>query len=166
MLRLATILGALAWGAILITAALADTASTTTVAASPWVTLAAPYVNLIVEALVGAAITWGVALFQRWTGRKIQESLVNSIKSAAATEAGVAMAKAENNLAGRSIDVKSPIVAQGVTALQGRIPDILKNAGATPEALSAIVAGEIGKLQASAPPAAPVVITTGIGGQA
>ncbi len=136
---------------------------TTAIAAAPLVAIIKPYLEVAVDAAITGLIGWGVLLVQKWTGVQIQASLVNSIKSAAATEAGRLVASAEDNLATKSINVGSPIVAQAVTNIQGRIPDVLKSAGATPETLGAIVAGEIGKLQASTvatpviPPAAPAV---------
>jgi hypothetical protein len=129
--------------------AVAQTAApATTVSLAPWVNFVAPYVNLILPPIVTALVGWAVFKFQQWTNIKIEASAVASIKSAAATSAGVMVAGAEDNLAGKTINVGSPGVAAAANAVIAALPKLTNLVGADTDSVSRIVVGEIGKIQA------------------
>lgn len=111
-----------------------------------------PYIiaglGTIITALVGLA----VAFIKQKTGVDIQASQVASLKDAMKTEAASMVAAASDNLAGKTFNVGSPVVAAAVTRVEARIPDLIKATGASPEVLATIMTGELGKLQATMPP--------------
>jgi hypothetical protein len=123
----------------------------TQVPAAPWVAFFSPYVDLLVKAIVGISFTFAVAKIQQISGVHLQASAVASLKSAAATEAGVLVAGAEDNLAGRSFKIGDPFVASIANRIAANFPDSKQTAGATVEDLQKFVVGEIGKLQAPQP---------------
>jgi hypothetical protein len=171
MLRLATILGALAWGTILITGALADTGPSTSIAVLPWYQAAKPFILVVFATTFPVLFGWLCYQFQIRTGIKVSAQAQAQFQQAAINGAGRVLAAQEGNIANLKFDVKSAVIADEATKVAALIPDTLKQIGVTPEAAGAVlanaIAGKVGQLQAAATiPAAPVVITTGIGGQA
>lgn len=120
------------------------------IAAGPIVEALRPIISGVVAATVGVAVTFGVALLKRWTGVTLQSTYVDSLRQAAQTEAGVLIAEAADNLSSRSITVTSPAIAAAAARIATAMPDAVRAGGKTPEDLSRLVAGEIGKLQAHA----------------
>jgi hypothetical protein len=126
------------------------TDSASAIAAGPIVEALRPIISAVVAATVGIAVTFGVALLKRWTGVTLQSTYVDSLRQAALTEAGVLIAEAADNLSSRSITVTSPAIAAAAARIATAMPDAVRAGGKTPEDLSRLVAGEIGKLQAHA----------------
>lgn len=126
------------------------TDSASAIAAGPIVEALRPIISGVVAATVGVAVTFGVALLKRWTGVTLQSTYVDSLRQAAQTEAGVLVAEAADNLSSRSITVTSPAIAAAAARIATAMPDAVRAGGKTPEDLSRLVAGEIGKLQAHA----------------
>jgi hypothetical protein len=139
------------------------TDSSTAIAAAPFVVALQPILTAAATTIVGAAVTFAVALFAKYTGVTLQASYVETLRGAAETEAGAAVAEAADNLAGRSIPVDSPIVVAAAARIGAGLPDFMKAAGVTPDDVARLVAGEIGKLQAQTPAlvAAPAQATAG-----
>src|SRR5580692_9184679 len=127
---------------------MANTASA--IAVGPIIEALRPIISALVTAIVGVAVTFGVALLKRWTGVTLQSAYVDSLRQAAQTEAGVLVAEAADNLSSRSITVTSPAIAAAAGRIATAMPDAVRAVGKTPEDLSRLVAGEIGKLQAHA----------------
>src|ERR1700744_4464132 len=123
-----------------------DTASTIT--AGPIIETLRPIISDAVTAIVGVAVTFGVALLKRWTGASLQSTCVDSLRQAAQTEAGILVAEAADNLSSRSITVGSPAIAAAAARIAAAMPEAVRAVGKTPEDLGRRVAGEIGKLQA------------------
>jgi hypothetical protein len=126
------------------------TDSASAIAAGPIVEALRPIISAVVAATVGVAVTFGVALLKRWTGMTLRSSYVDSLRRAAETEAGVLVAEAADNLSSRSIAVTSPAIAAAAARIATAMPDAVRAVRKTPEDLSRLVAGEIGKLQAHA----------------
>lgn len=120
------------------------------IAAGPIVETLRPIISACVTAMVGVAVTFGVALLKRWTGVTLQSAYVDSLRQAAQTEAGVLVAEAADNLSSRSITVTSPAIAAAAARIAAAMPEAVKAVGKTPEDLGRLVAGEVGKLQARA----------------
>jgi hypothetical protein len=127
---------------------MANTAST--IAVGPIIEALRPIISAVVTAIVGVAVTFGVALLRRWTGVTLRSAYVDSLRQAAQTEAGVLVAEAADNLSSRSITVTSPAIAAAAVRIAAAMPEAVRAVGKTPEDLGRIVAGEIGKLQARA----------------
>jgi hypothetical protein len=121
-----------------------------TIAVGPIVETLRPMISAIVAAMVGAAVTFGVALLKRLTGVTLQSAYVDSLRQAAQTEAGVLIAEATDNLSSRSITVTSPAIAAAAARIAAAMPEAVRAVGKTPDDLGRLVAGEIGKLQAHA----------------
>ena len=126
------------------------TNSASAIATGPIVEALRPMISAVVTATVGVAITFGAALLKRWTGVTLQSAYVDSLRQAAQTEAGVLVAEAADNLASRSITVTSPAITAAAARIAAAMPRAVRAVGKTPEDLSRLVAGEIGKLQAHA----------------
>jgi hypothetical protein len=118
------------------------------IAVGPIVETLRPIISAFVTAIVGVAVTFGVALLKRWTGVTLQSTYVDSLRQAAQTEAGVLIAEASDNLSSRSITIASPAIAAAAARIAATMPEAVRAVGKTPEDLSRLVAGEIGKLQA------------------
>jgi hypothetical protein len=118
------------------------------IAAGPIFEPLRPIVSAVVTAIVGVAVTFGVALLKRWTGVTLRSAYVDSLRQAAQTEAGVLVAEAADNLSSRSITVTSPAIAAAAARIAAAMPEAVRAVGKTPEDLGRIVAGELGKLQA------------------
>lgn len=119
----------------------------TAIAAAPFVTLAEPYAVAIVGVAVPALIGWGVQIFSKWTGIKIDAALEAKLQAAAATEAGQLIAAAGDNLATAKIHVGSPGMAAAANNVAEKMPDVLEALGLDEGHVKAMVVGEIGKLQ-------------------
>jgi hypothetical protein len=120
------------------------------IAIGPIVETLRPIISAFVTAIVGVAVTFGVALLKKWTGVTLQSTYVDSLRQAAQTEAGVLVAEASDNLSSRSITVTSPAIAAAAGRIATAMPEAVRAVGKTPEDLGRLVAGEIGKLQAHA----------------
>jgi hypothetical protein len=126
------------------------TDTSTAISAAPLIAAVQPVIAAIATTIVGMAVTFAAARFAKWTGVTLQASYVETLRKAAETEAGAAVAEAADNLAAREIPLASPIVAAAARRIVDALPDAMKGAGVTPEGVARLVAGEIGKLQARA----------------
>jgi len=126
-----------------------DTA--TAIAAAPFIALIEPYAVAIASAVMPILIGVAVNAFSKWTGVKIDAAHEAKIEAACATEAGKMIAAASDNLATKQIDVGSTPVLAAATKIMSaeHLQAAIAATGATPERIAAIVAGEIGKLQAT-----------------
>ncbi len=115
---------------------------------APAVSAVAPILQAVVATVVSGAVTLGVALFTRWTGVTVRAAYTDALRAAAQTEAGALIAEATDNLSKTSIPVTSPAVAEAAARIAATLPQAMQAVGMTPEGLSRLVAGEIGKLQA------------------
>lgn len=126
------------------------TDSASAVAVGPIVDALRPMVSALVTAIVGVAVTFGVALLKKWTGISLKSAYVDSLRQAAQTEAGILVAEAADNLSSRSITVASPAISAAAARIAAAMPEAVRAVGKTQEDLGRLVAGEIGKLQAYA----------------
>jgi hypothetical protein len=120
------------------------------VAAAPLVAALTPYIDALVPVIITGIIGLVSAALHKWLGVRVNATYEAQIEAAAATEAGKLVAGAEGNLATATIPVGSPIVAAAAARIlaSDHLQDALSATGATPERVAAIVAGELGKLQA------------------
>ena len=120
------------------------------IAVGPIVEALRPTISAVVTAIVGVAVTLGVALLKKWTGVTLQSAYVDSLRQAAQTEAGILVAEAADNLSSRSITVTSPTVAAAAARIAAAMPEVMRAVGKSPDDLGRLIAGEIGRLQAHA----------------
>jgi hypothetical protein len=120
----------------------------------PWVEFVQPYLTAAATVIVPILIAWVAQRLRTWLGVDINATQIERLKSAAATEAGVMIAKESDNLMNKAIPVTDPRIVAAASAIAAKLPDTAAAVGATPDALAKMVQGEIGKLQAvQAPPA-------------
>ena len=144
---------ALASGSIL--AGHAFAADDTSVAVAPVYKLREPYLVMIVGIVVTTALGWIGVLLKSKLGFDLDANMQRTIQDAAMNAAGSVIARMEGQLGNVAIDVRSPLVKQGVDLLIAKVPDAIAHFGLTPDELAKIVQGKIGILQASS--TAPVV---------
>lgn len=123
------------------------------ISAAPFVADIKPYIDVLVEAVVGAVVTLAAAKLNQWTNIKISGALFDKLQSAAKTQAGVMVAGAEDNLANTTVTVSNPVVAAAANKIAADFPHAAEAIGFTPDNLKHLIVGEIGKLQAQTPPA-------------
>lgn len=114
----------------------------------PWVEFLEPYVAIFLGTVVTALAGIVVTKMNQWFNVSIDATQVARLKSAAATAAGGLIAAAEDNLKTKTITVNNPAVVKAANDIISRLPDTAKSVGATPEAVGAMITGEVGKLQA------------------
>jgi hypothetical protein len=124
------------------------TDASTAIAAGPIVEALQPFITAVVTTVVGAFAAIALTTWNRWLGIKTTSDQKDAISKAAATEAGVLVAEASDNLAGRSINVANPAVAAAASRVAAAVPAAIAATGITPADVARVVTGEIGKLQA------------------
>lgn len=120
------------------------------ISAAPFVAILAPYINVAVTALVGAAVTWFVALVHRWTGKDMASADQAKLRQAAQDAAGLVFANAEAGISSVSIHSSDPRIASAAAKVVALEPAIASLSGFTPDAFAHIVTAELGRLQAQA----------------
>ena len=131
--------------------------STTLIAAGPLLAAAQPYVVALIGVVVTALGTLITAELKKHTGVAVHPALVAKVERYIEDKAAQAVASAADNLAGREIDVKSPIVAEITGKIVAALPAEINAVGLTPTAVAHKLAAAFGRLQASmtAVPVAP-----------
>jgi hypothetical protein len=119
-----------------------------------------PILIPIAVSAVGAAVSIGFSAVSHWSGGKIaaDAALEAKVRDAAATEAGVLVAAATDNLATKQVTIRDPMLKQSVANVVAAIPELQAISGWSDAKISSLVVGEIGKLQArmtATAPAAP-----------
>lgn len=129
-------------------------ADDTTVQVLPlYKTVVEPIVLTLVGVLVPALLAYLASLLKSKTGIDLDADMRKRVQDAALNAAGSVLAKAEAPIGNLVIDVKHPLVKQGVDLLISKVPDAIAYLGLTPEKLAEIIQGKLGILQASAPAA-------------
>lgn len=95
-----------------------------------------PYIVAAIGALISAAVGWLVYLVNRKLGLSIDDSLRDSLQTAAANAAGLVLSGLGNRLSTVSIDVRSAPVADAVNYVLKAAPDAVAHFGLTPEAVA------------------------------
>ncbi len=135
------------------------TDSSTASAAAPLVAAVAPYIVAAASVAVPALVGWGLAELRKLTGIQVEKSAADKLDKLIEDEVGALVAGASDNLATATLRVGSPLVAAVANKVVAGAPEILAKAGVDPADVAGMVAGEIGKWQASmtrvSPPPAP-----------
>ena len=129
--------------------------ASTTIELAPWVAFVQPYLTAAITVAVPILLTFALNKFTQWTNIKIDNETRDRFTKAAQTEAGAIFARGGAEIATKSIDVKSAEVANAANAIAQNLPQLVAATGMTTDRLSTIVAGEVGKLQATAQSAPP-----------
>lgn len=116
-----------------------------------------PYLAAAIGALISAAVGWLVYLVNKKLGLSIDDSLRDSLQTAAANAAGLVLAGLGNRLSGMTLDVRSELVADAVNYVLKAAPDAVAHFGLTPEAVAQ-------KILALLPRVAGSAAATGEGG--
>lgn len=118
---------------------------------APLVDFLSPFITVLLQAIIGVAITVVTLQIQKWTGVQVSQNALDKLRAAATTQAGILVAASETNLAGKVITTSHPSVVASANWIMANLPDAAAAVGATPAVLSNIITGEIGKLQAGSP---------------
>lgn len=105
----------------------------TTVGAGDVYSAFLPYLLAIVGAAVSTLIGWVLLTVNKKLGISIDDSMRNSLQTAARNGAGLLLNQLGNQLQGKTIDVKSPALAEAVNYVIKAAPDALAHFGLTPE---------------------------------
>ena len=122
---------------------------TTTIDLAPIIAAVSPYIVSAVVTIAGALVSWAAAAFVRLSGVQVQQIALDTVRNAAANEAGKLVAGSIDNFAATQVLITSPIVGNAASAIVERIPGAIKSSGITPDRLNAMILGEIGRIQAS-----------------
>jgi hypothetical protein len=95
-----------------------------------------PYIVAAIGALISAAVGWLVYLVNKKLGLSIDDSLRDSLQTAAANAAGLVVNGLGHRLSGATIDVRSELVADAVNYVLKAAPDAVVHFGLTPEAVA------------------------------
>lgn len=95
-----------------------------------------PYLAAAIGSLISAAVGWLVYLVNMKLGLSIDDSLRDSLQTAAANAAGLVLAGLGNRLSGMTLDVRSELVADAVNYVLKAAPDAVAHFGLTPEAVA------------------------------
>ena len=125
------------------------------IAAAPIVAARSPLVNAAVSGLVIGLGGIAFAALARLTGIAFTPDFQAKVEKAVQTEAGIIALGAEDGFSKLSIPVSSPLVAQAAVQVANAVPGALKAAGISPQILTRMVAGELGKIQAQMSTSAP-----------
>ncbi len=147
---------ALAAPVLLLLAASAARADALVAVGDIWAGLV-PYIVAALGALISAAAGWLVYLVNRKLDLSIDDSLRDSLQTAAANAAGLVLAQLGNRFAGATLDVRSALVADAVNYVLKAAPDAVAHFGLTPEAVAQ-------KILALLPRVAGSATTAGEGG--
>lgn len=126
---------ALAAPALLLLAAGVAYADTTVVVGDLW-TGVVPYIVAAVGALISAAVGWLIVLVNKKLGISIDDSMRNSLQTAATNAAGLVLAQLGNQLSGVKVDVKNQLVADAVNYVIRAAPDAVAHFGLTPDLIA------------------------------
>jgi len=143
-------LAALAVASLALPALAADD---TSVSILPVYKILEPYLVMIVGIVVTTALGWIGMLIKSRFGIELDASMNAKIQSAAMNAAGAVVARMEGPLGNAAIDMRSPMVKQGVDLLLSKVPDAIAHFGLGPDELARIIQGKIGILQATGSPA-------------
>lgn len=103
-----------------------------------------PYLLAVVSVLATAIVGWLAELLRRKFNLDIEAAHREALQTALMNGAGLLIGKAGDAFAGRKLDLKSALLAEGVNYVLQAVPDAIRHFGITPEAIAE-------KLQAKLP---------------
>jgi hypothetical protein len=122
-------------------------------AATTWMPILTGIVGAVVFVLAG----WVLAIGTKKLGISIDDSMRNSLQTAARNAAGLLLNQLGNQLSGKVIDVKNPLVAQAANYVITHAPDAIDHFGLTPDVIAEKVLALLPQVAntATVTPAAP-----------
>ena len=123
--------------------------SETAIALAPWVQLLQPIVTTVVIGGIGVLASQVAPCMKRWFHVQIDQAAVDTLRQKAQTVAGQMIAADAQNLAGKSITASNPTIVAAACAMSADLPVAEQLSGWNPERLAKLIAGELGKLQAT-----------------
>ena len=94
-----------------------------------------PYVASAIGAVISFLVGWVLVLLKSKLGISIDDSMRDSLQTAATNAAGLLLNKLGNQLPG-TIDVKNQFVADAVNYVLKAAPDAINHFGLTPDAIA------------------------------
>lgn len=133
-----------------------EAAAGTVVNFDPFIAEVVPYVVALVGAVVAAGVAWITRLLHSWTGIQIEARHRDALQSALMNGARSAIAGYTPN--GVRIDLKHPVVSEGVRFVLSSVPDAVKYFGLSPADIERHLLPKIAVVTTEAAPAKPAVI--------
>ena len=118
-------------------------AADSTVSLGPWVEMAQPYVVQIVSYGIALFVAWLAELTRRKLNLSIDASHRDAFRAALTNAAALLVAKGGASLAGKSVDLRSPVIADAVRYVQGAAPAAIAHLGKTVDLSSAAIAEKV-----------------------
>lgn len=132
-------------------------AADSTVSLSPLVEMAQPYVIQIVGYGLALFVAWLAELTRRKLNLSIDASHREALRAALMNAASLLIAKGGASLAGKSVDLRSPVIADAVRYVEAAAPAAIAHLGKSvdlsPAAIAEKVLAKVPQIAAS--PAAP-----------
>jgi hypothetical protein len=108
-----------------------------------------PYILAVFSAIATGLVAWLFAILRAKWNIEIDQAHRDALQTALTNAAGLALSKAQGGLAGKTVDLRSPLIAEAVKYVVAAVPTALGHFGLTPEALAQKIAAKIGALTAS-----------------
>lgn len=112
----------------------------------------APWADMIVSAvsiLIAAVITYVANLIRTKTGIDIEAKHRDALQAALTNGAGLILSKLGGSLADKTIDVKSPLIAEGIEYVLKAAPDAVNKFGLAPSDLAEKLVAKLGLASAA-----------------
>lgn len=110
----------------------------------------APYVDAAVNALILAAVGWGLAWFRQKTGLEVDQAHRDALVTALQRQAGSLIADGEAKMSGLKVTVGNAALAKAANEALRAVPDAAKHFGLTPENVAARIVDMIPQTTAGA----------------
>lgn len=113
-----------------------------------------PYIVDIIGTVLIAFVGWLLAILKAKWNITIEDSRRDALQTALTNAAGLAIAKLDNVVAGKTITVGNPAVAAAVELVLKSVPDAIAYFGLTPQAIAEKIVAKI-PVVANTTPATP-----------
>lgn len=127
----------------LVAPAFAQDAGSTSISVTDLLAPFKPYVVELVTILVGVLVGLITRKLNELTGLKIDAAQRDALHMALTSGVMAGVHAIEQKTDGKTIDLHSAIVAEGVRYVQASVPDAIKYFGLTPEKISAMIRAKI-----------------------
>jgi len=109
--------------------------------------LVAPWAEMLVGAmaiLLTAIIGWAAAQLKARTGIDIEAHHREALQTALTNAAGLALMKFGGSLADKKLDLRHPLIKDGILYVNNAVPDAVRKFGLTPEQLAEKLVAKLG----------------------
>jgi len=109
-------------------------------------TIVQPYLMAVVSVVATAIVGWLAELLRRKFSLDIEASHREALQTALANGAGLLLGKLGGTLAGKTLDLKSAVLAEAVNYVLQSVPDAVRHFGVTPEAIAEKISAKLSQM--------------------